>query len=335
MNKSAWLEQVSEEILEPDLPICDPHHHLWDHPGSRYLLDEILGDIGDGHNVVSTVFVECASMYRADGPDAMKPVGETEFVQGIAAMSASGNYGECRVASGIVSMADLALGKNVSAVLEAHLAASPNRFRGIRHATGWNENRDIRNSHSNPSEGLMRDDAFREGFAVLADMDLSFDAWFYHTQMDDFVDLSARSRNATIILDHFGGPLGIGPYAGKQEDVFAEWKDKISQLEPQENVHFKLGGINMKINGFDWHKRDLPPTSDELVERTAPWYEHCIDTFGADRCMFESNFPVDKESCSYDILWNAFKKMSRGRSEQERAALFHDTATRVYRLGTA
>ena len=332
MDKQEWLSQVIEETLEPDLPICDPHHHLWDHPGSRYLLDELLADTGSGHNVVSTVFVECASMYRAEGPQAMRPVGETEFVQGIAAMSASGGYGHTRVASGIVSHADLTLGEAVREILEAHVAASPNRFRGIRHAAGWHESPDIRNSHSRPPQSLMMQDDFRQGLSVLASMGLSFDAWFYHDQLAEFVDLAKALPEATIILDHFGGPLGIGPYEGKEDDVFAVWREQIAPLADVPNVYFKLGGINMKVNGFGWHTRDKPPGSDELVDRTGRYYEFCIDTFGPRRCMFESNFPVDKESCAYNVLWNAFKKLSQHLPDNDRAALFHDTAARVYRI---
>lgn len=345
MNPSTqmqWLAQVAEPVLEPALPICDPHHHLWDHPGSRYLLDEILADIGNnaaagqetgvGHNVVSTVFVECGSMYRADGDINLRPVGETEFVQGIAAMSASGRYGPTRVASGIVSYADLTLGRDVKAVLEAHIAASPNRFRGIRHATAWHASPEIRNAHTNPSEHLMLDDKFRQGFAELEAMGLSFDAWFFHHQLAEFTDLARAFPGVTIILDHFGGPLGIGPYAGQQDAVFGAWKDSISALADCPNVYFKLGGINMKVNGYAWHKRDKPPTSDELVAATGPYYEHCLQMFGANRCMFESNFPVDRDSCAYTILWNAFKKLSQGLDKSEKAAIFHDTATRVYGL---
>mgnify|MGYP000049815753 FL=1 len=332
MKQAAWLAQVVEEALEPDLPICDPHHHLWDHPGSRYLLDEILQDTGSGHNVVSTVFVECGSMYRASGKPQLRPVGETEFVQGIAAMSASGQYGHTRVASGIVSHADLSLGREVKTVLDAHMAASPNRFRGVRHATGWHESDAIRNAHSKPPAGLMLDATFREGFSQLSPLGLTFDAWFYHQQMAEFVDLARAFPETTIILDHFGGPLGIGPYAGQQREVFAAWRDSISALADCPNVHFKLGGINMKVNGFNWHQRALPPSSDELVDATGAYYEHCLEIFGAQRCMFESNFPVDKSSCSYQVLWNAFKKLSRSLSASDRAALFHDTATRVYRL---
>lgn len=332
MDKLSWLSQVDEEVLEPALEICDPHHHLWDHPGSRYLLDEILGDTGSGHNVSSTVFVECNSMYRETGAEHLRPVGETEFVQGIAAMSASGNDGSTRIAAGIVGFADLTLGAGVREVLEAHAAASPNRFRGIRHAAGWHESDEIRNSHTNPPPGLMGRPDFQEGFAVLGDMGLGFDAWFYHHQMQEFVALARAFPDVTIILDHLGGPLGIGPFEGKREDVFSRWRDDIAGLKDCQNVYFKLGGINMKINGYGWHRRDMPPGSDELVDATAPWYEHCIDTFGADRCMFESNFPVDRESCSYKILWNAFKKMTRTRPAEDRRKLFHDTAAGVYRL---
>ncbi|MFT4712139.1 MAG: putative TIM-barrel fold metal-dependent hydrolase [Candidatus Azotimanducaceae bacterium] len=332
MSQEEWLAQVKEEIIEPELPICDPHHHLWDHPSHRYMLDEILKDTGEGHNIVSTVFVECSSMFRANGPEELKPVGETEFVQGIAAMSASGQYGKTRVAEGIVSHANLSLGKDVRPVLEAHVAASNNRFKGIRHAAGWHPEKSVRNSHSRPTEHLMRDEKFQEGFQVLSDMGLSFDAWFYHEQLPEFIELANNFPKTTIILDHFGGPLGIGPYEGKLDAVFDDWCELVAPLENNPNVLFKLGGINMKVNGFDWHKLPQPPSSDQLVDATARYYQFCIDRFGAERCMFESNFPVDKDSCSYHVLWNAFKKMSKGYSNEERQALFHDTATQAYRL---
>ncbi|MFP6808931.1 MAG: amidohydrolase family protein [Pseudomonadales bacterium] len=330
MDKGTWLAQVQEEIVDPERKICDPHHHLWDHPGSRYLLDELLEDTNSGHNIVSTVFVECSSMYKAGVDRAIAPIGETEFVQGIAAMSASGRYGHMRAASGIVSFADLTLGDSVRDVLQAHMSASANRFKGIRHAAGWHASDNVRNSHTNPPEGLMLNDNFREGLAVLNDLGLTFDAWFYHHQLPEFIDLAKAFPNVTIILDHFGGPLGIGPFDA--ESTFNDWRDNISELKDCKNVHFKLGGVNMKINGFGWHNREVPPGSDELVDKTARYYDHCIDTFGADRCMFESNFPVDKESCSYQVLWNAFKKIAANRTESERAALFHDTATNVYSL---
>lgn len=327
-----WIDLVKEETLEPKLPICDPHHHLWDTQAQCYLLNQFLQDANSGHNVVSTVFVECSSMYRQDGPDALKPIGETEFVQGIAAMSDSGGYGTTRVAAGIVSFANLLMGEAVKPVLEAHIAASPNRFRGIRHAAGWDPSPAVRNSHSNPPRHLYMRDEFRRGFALLQPLQLSFDAWFYHTQLDDFIDLAKTFPETTIILNHLGGPLGIGPYAGCRQEIFAYWQERIETLGNYPNVYLKLGGINMKVNGFEWHTRERPASSEELAEATSAYYDHAIKHFGASRCMFESNFPVDKASCSYNVLWNTFKKISQDYSADERNALFCDTATRVYRL---
>ncbi|MDX1581278.1 MAG: amidohydrolase family protein, partial [Alphaproteobacteria bacterium] len=283
-----WLAQVTEDILEPDLPIIDPHHHLWDRDGSRYLLHELLDDTGTGHNIIATVFVECMSMYRADGPEALRPLGETEFVNGIAAMSASGQYGRMRACAGIVSYADLMLGAAVDEVLEAHIAAATERFRGIRHAAGWDASSDIRNSHTDPPKGLFLNSTFREGFARLAPNNLSFEAWCYHPQIPELTDLARAFPETTIIFNHFGGPLGIGPYEGKRAEIFDRWRQDVAELATCENVYAKLGGINMAINGFGWHKRDLPPTSDEIEQATRDWYLHSIDVFGPDRCMFES-----------------------------------------------
>jgi predicted TIM-barrel fold metal-dependent hydrolase len=326
-----WLAQVQEPIIEPERPICDPHHHLWDHPDSRYLLDELLADTGSGHNVVSTVFVECASMYRAEGPEAMRPVGETEFVNGVAAMSASGGYGATRACAGIVSFADLCLGARAGEVLDAHMAASP-RFRGIRHAAGWDADDRVRNSHTNPVEGLLLDEAFRKGFAELGKRGLSFDAWLYHPQIGQLTDLARAFPDTVIIFDHFGGPLGIGPYEGQREEIFTRWQRDIATLAECRNVYAKLGGLVMPINGFGFHKGDTPPTSDEIVSATARYYRHAIDCFGVERCMFESNFPVDKQSCSYPVLWNAFKKLVADASDTEKQWLFHDSACAAYRI---
>lgn len=328
----AWLDQHIEEALEPELPICDPHHHLWDYPHSRYLLDELLQDTGGGHNIRQTVFVECMAMYRQDGPEIMRPVGETEFVQGIAAQSASGQYGPCRAAAGIVSFADLMLGEGVIPVLQAHRAASQNRFRGVRHACSWDASDDIRNSHTRPPEHLYLQAKFREGFACLEEQGLVFDSWIYHTQLHELASLAREFPGVTIVLDHMGGPLGIGPYADKRAEVFELWQQGICELAACDNVVVKLGGLAMPINGFDWHKRSVPPSSEELAEVTAPYYLFCIEQFGVQRCMFESNFPVDKVSCSYTVLWNSFKRMVEDFSPQEKAALFHDTAVKVYSL---
>ena len=332
MKQAEWLAQVSEDIIDPERPICDPHHHLWDHPDSRYLLDELIADTGSGHNIVSTVFVECASMYRADGPEALRPVGETEFVNGVAAMSASGGYGAMRACLGIVSYADLTLGAAAGEVLDAHLAASP-RFRGIRHAAGWDASDAVRNSHTNPSQHLLGQAAFRDGFAELGRRGLSFDSWLYHRQIPELTELARAFPGTTIIFDHFGGPLGIGPYAGQREAIFAQWREDVAELARCENVYAKLGGLVMPINGFDFHKRERPATSDKLVAATGRYYRHALDCFGVQRCMFESNFPVDKASCSYAVLWNAFKKLVADASETEKAWLFHDAAATAYRLG--
>jgi L-fuconolactonase len=332
LSHDAWLAQVTEQALEPELPIIDPHHHLWDHPNNRYLLNEIISDTGTGHRVVGTVFVECLSMYRADGPASLKPVGETEFVNGIAAQSASGQYGETRVAAGIVSYADLTLGAAVEEVLQAHIAAAPARFRGIRHAGGFDPDPRVRNSHTKPTADLYQSANFREGFAKLKGLNLSFEAWQYHPQMPSVTDLAKAFPDTTIILNHFGGPLGIGPYEGKRAEIFPQWKDDITELAQCPNVVVKLGGINMPVNGFNWHRRSVPPNSDELVAATRDYYLHAIDKFGPARCMFESNFPVDRISCSYGVLWNSFKKITARFTLDEKAHLFHRTAAKTYRL---
>jgi predicted TIM-barrel fold metal-dependent hydrolase len=328
-----WLAKTAEDALEPDLPICDAHHHLWDRPGNRYALDEILQDTGGGHRIVSTVFVQCRTMYRKDGPEEMKPVGETEFIQGIAAQSASGQYGETAVAHGIVSFTDFRLGAAVAPVLEAHEVAGRNRFSGIRQASAWHESPDI-TSHC-PVPGLLSDEKFREGFAYLEKYDLAYDVTLYHPQILEFADLAKAFPGVTVVMDHVGFPLAEGPYKGKRQEVFAEWKESISALAACPNAIVKLGGLAMPIFDFGWHEQAVPPTSAELAEATAPYYLYCIEQFGADRCMFESNFPVDKVSCSYTVLWNSFKRMTTHLSREQRSALFHDTAARVYKLSAS
>jgi predicted TIM-barrel fold metal-dependent hydrolase len=328
----AWLGRVAEPAIEPELPIVDPHHHLWDRPGYPYLLPELLADLGSGHNICATVFVECMSMYRAGGGAESRPVGETEFVNGIAAMSASGNYGAAQVCAGIVAFADLTLGDRVAPVLDAHIAAGGGRFRGIRHAAGWDASDQVWNSDTRPPQGLYRSAAFRAGFAELARRRLVFDAWLYHPQLDDVVDLARAFPDTTIVLDHVGGPIGIGPYAGRVDETFASWKAAISTLAACPNVVAKLGGLGMKIGVFDFHRRPDPVGSEILAVAYRPWIETCIEAFGADRCMFESNFPVDKVTSSYAVLWNAFKRLATGASPADKAALFAGTARRVYRL---
>ncbi|HKI97845.1 MAG TPA: amidohydrolase family protein [bacterium] len=331
-DNSAWLAQQVEEVLEPHLPICDPHHHLWDFETHRYLLPDLVADVTSGHNVRSTVFIECTAMYRADAPEELRPLGETEFVNGAAAMSASGRYGAARACAGIVGFADLALGARVEAVLEAHVARGGGRFRGIRHISAYDASDAIRASHTNPPPELLGETRFREGFARLRPLCLTFDAWLYHPQIPELTSLARAFPEQPIVLDHVGGPLGIGPYAGKHDEIFPHWQQSIRELAGCPNVHVKLGGLGMKINGFDFHKRPKPPSSQELAELWRPYMETCIEAFTPQRCMFESNFPVDKVSGSYRVYWNAFKRLASGASATEKAALFHDTAAHFYRL---
>ncbi|MEZ5818904.1 MAG: amidohydrolase family protein [Hyphomicrobiaceae bacterium] len=336
-NNQAWLAQVQETALEPDLPICDPHHHLWDaRPEAvqpRYLLDEILEDMSGGHNIVSTVFIECGAMFKADGPENFRCVGETEFVNGIAAMSASGGYGHARVAATIIGTCDLRIGDAAGDVLDAQIVAGGGRFHGIRRGAFWHASPEIRNHRTNPPEGLLLRDDFRAGFKHLAPRNLSFEVWCSHPQIPDAVSLARAFPDTTIILDHFGGPCGIGPYAGKADEVFADWKTKIDELAKCQNVYAKLGGLNMDVNGYHWEARPKPPTSAELAEATRRYFDYTIEKFGPSRCMFESNFPVDKLSCSYTVLWNSFKILAKGFSADEKAAMFRGTAERVYRIG--
>jgi len=327
-----WLDRRKEPILAPDLPIVDPHHHLWDRPGWRYLLDELLADTSSGHNVVATVFVQARAMTRAAGPVEMRPVGETEFVNGVAAMSASGIYGKTKHCAGIVGHADLTLGSRVEPVLAAHIGAGGDRFRGIRHISAWDADASIRNPAYSPPRGLLGDKNFREGFAILGRLGLSFDAWLYHPQIDDVRDLARAFAETKIVLNHVGGPIGIGAYAGKHKQVFPGWAASIKALAACPNVHVKLGGLGMRMGGFGFHEQSEPPSSETLAATWRPYIETCINAFGPSRCMFESNFPVDKGSYSYPVFWNACKLLTKGASDAEKADLFSGTATRFYRL---
>jgi predicted TIM-barrel fold metal-dependent hydrolase len=330
----AWLAKSHEAILEPDLEIIDPHHHLWDFPQYRYLLDDILADTSSGHKVLSTVFMECTACFRADGPEAMRPVGEVEFVNGIAAMSASGAYGPTRIAAGIVGLAELTLGAKVEEVLQAQISVGGGRFRGIRYVASWEDKEpSIHNGHTNPPPHLYRDHAkFREGFAVLSKLGLTFDAWLYHPQLTDLIALARSFPDQPIVLDHCGGPLGAGWYADRRDEIFIEWSHNIRELARCPNVMIKLGGLGMRVNGFDFHKRENPPSSQDLATAWRPYIETCIEAFGPARAMFESNFPVDKHSGSYVAYWNAFKRLASGASAAEKALLFRETARKFYNL---
>ncbi|WP_250454607.1 amidohydrolase family protein [Caballeronia sp. ATUFL_M2_KS44] len=331
---AGWLaKQPHEEALEPELPIIDTHHHLWDLPGSRYLISELADDMRTGHNIVQTVFLECHAMYREDGPPEMRPVGETTFAAGLAAMSESGNYGPARVAQGIVGMADLSLGDAVRPVLEAHIRAGDGRFRGVRYATAWDASEVIGNSYTADGPHMLARPRVRAGIACLASLGLSYDAWVFHPQLGDVIELARAMPDLNIVLGHCGGPLGYGPYANRREAVFAEWKPKMIELAALPNVTVKLGGMMMRLAAFDYNVVPAPPSSVELAEMWRPYIETCIELFGAERCMFESNFPVEKMGSSYVTLWNCFKRITAAASASEKASLYSDTARRVYRLG--
>jgi predicted TIM-barrel fold metal-dependent hydrolase len=332
-----WHSLTQEPPLEPDLPICDPHHHFWDLrperlPYQRYLLDELLTDISSGHNVRSTVFIECRSMYRPDGPPELRPAGEVEFVQGLAAASASGTYGAARAAASIIGHADLNLGSRVEPVLEALRAASPNRFRGIRHSVTWDPHPEIENTAAHNRPGQLAGETFRSGARVLARMGLSLEGWLYAPQLPELADFARAVPDLPIVLNHIGGLLRVGPYANRDDEVLANWRSGIAVVAACPNVSIKLGGIGMTRTGFDWHARFKPVGSEELAGSMAPFIPYCIEQFGPDRCILESNFPVDKVSFSYNIMYNAFKILTRDYSATERAAMFHDTAARFYRI---
>ena len=337
-NIPGWLDQVQEEILDPERPIIDPHHHLWHGPSEapgvkdsyRYLLEDLWSDTSSGHNIKKTVFIDCGQEYRDEGPEAFRPVGETEFVVEIA-NQAKKDPAKAQI-SGIVGHVNMMLGEASKEVLEAHIEKGEGLFRGIRHSGGWDANEAVKNAHSEPFEHIYFEDSFQRGLEQLIKLDMVFDTWHYHNQISDLTVLAKALPDLKIVHDHFGGPLGIGPYEGKKDIIFSQWKDDISALSDCPNVYSKLGGLAMPINGWNWHKRDLPATSDELVNMHKAYYSHTIEAFGVERCMFESNFPVDKQSISYHVLWNAFKKMSLGFTEEEKHYLFYETAREFYSL---
>jgi predicted TIM-barrel fold metal-dependent hydrolase len=327
-----WLALHNEEVLDPARPIVDPHHHLWDRGGQRYLIEEITSDIAAGHNVIATVYVEARSMYRAQGPEALRPVGEVEFANGAAAMSASGGYGPAAVCAGIVGHVNLLLGEGAQAVLEAEIAAGQGRFRGIRHSSAWDADAGVAGMYATRPKGLLLDSTFRKGFACLAPLGMSFDAWLFHPQIGELAELARAFPNTKIVLDHCGGPAGIGSYANRREEIFASWKASIEEIAKCPNVVVKLGGLAMRLLGYDFHERPKPPSSEELAAAWRPYIETCIEAFGPARAMFESNFPPDKGQCSYRVIFNAFKRISASCSEAEKTALFSKTAVDFYRL---
>jgi predicted TIM-barrel fold metal-dependent hydrolase len=327
-----WLALRKEEIIDPARPIVDPHHHLWDRGGQRYLIEEMAEDIASGHNIIATVYVDCRSMYRAHGPEAFRPVGEVEFANGVAAMSASGGYGPAAICAGIVSHVNLLLGEAARPVLEAEIAAGQGRFRGIRHSSAWDADANVAGMYAKRPKGLLLDATFRKGFACLAPLGLSFDAWLFHPQIGELADLARAFPDTKIVLDHCGGPIGIGSYANRRDEIFPAWKASIQEIARCPNVAVKLGGLAMRLLGYDFHERPLPPSSEQAAVAWRPYIETCIEAFGPDRSMFESNFPPDKGQCSYQVIFNTFKRIAAQYSEAEKTALFSKTATEFYQL---
>ncbi|MDY7097168.1 MAG: amidohydrolase family protein [Pseudomonadota bacterium] len=342
---------MTETIIEPDLPIIDPHHHLWDlramlpmfpeprHrfietlvPAAYYGFDHLRADVTSGHNVIATVFMECGAFYNGAYGDAQKSVGEVEYVNGVAAQSASGLYGPLRMCAGIVGHADLTLGSAAGSVLDALHAVSPHRFKGIRHQGAWDADPEVLGPPFHAPEGLYRDSAFREGFAELGKRGMSFDAWILEPQLPDVIDLARAFPDTPICLDHCGTPLGNASYAGKLGERFDAWRSNIIELGKCENVMVKLGGLAM-------HNCAMPEAgpaagigSEELAALWKPYIETCIEAFGTHRGMFESNYPVDRWGASYPVLWNAFKRITAGASADEKAALYAGNAARFYRI---
>ncbi|MGB8859330.1 MAG: amidohydrolase family protein [Ilumatobacteraceae bacterium] len=323
----AWLDLVIEDVVEPDLPIVDPHHHLWPAGGALpYGLDQLHADVGSGHRVEQTVFVECRAAYRTEGAAEFAPVGETEFV------AAQARRDSPLLISAIVAHADLRLA-NLDDVLDAHDAAGEGLFRGVRHALSHPHHPEALSIPGRAPAGLSADSAFRAGLARLGERGLTYDTWHYHYQNREFLDLARAVPGTTMVLDHFGTPLGVGPYASQREEIFTQWQHDVAEIARCENVVAKLGGLAMRDNGFGWDAASRPPTSAEFVAAQGRYYLHAIECFGPQRCMFESNFPVDRFSLSYRTVWNAFKQLTAEFSPEERTAMFSGTARRVYRLG--
>nr|WP_145552213.1 amidohydrolase family protein [Variovorax boronicumulans] len=333
LGSDAWLNQVREEAIDPDRPIIDPHHHLWHSRGDwgPYLLGQLWADTGGGHNIRKTVFIECRASYRADGPEHLRSAGEAEFVAGIARASRQGGGGA--EIAGFVGHTDLRQGEaQLREVLAAQQDAAQGLFRGIRHAGARDPNPEALTIPGRGSEGLYADADFRAGVALLGRLGHTYDTWHYHHQNPAFAALARAIPGTTLVLDHFGTPLGVGAYAGQRDAIFSQWQRDIEEIARCPNVVAKLGGLAMPDNGFGWDRRALPANSDELVEAQGRYYRHTIECFGPQRCMFESNFPVDRRSLPYVSYWNAMKKIAKGYAEGEQDAMFRGTAQRVYRL---
>ena len=324
-----WLAKLEEDVLEPDLPIVDPHHHLWLRGGYTYLMPELAADMDCGHNIAATVFAECHSMYRKDGPEEERSLDKTEFVTGQAAMSASGEFGPARACAVMFGNVDMTLGAAAEPLLERHIEASGGRFRGVRYSTGWDADDRIRSVA--PESGMLVEGKVKEAASILARLGLALDSWLYHPQLDEVAELADAVPDLTIVLNHVGSPILGGPYRGRRDEVFAEWRERIRRVGERENVYVKLGALPIRMPDFAGD-RSLPPGSEEVAAAWRPWIETCIEAFSPARAMYESNFPVQKRWCSYQVCWNAFKRISQAATATEKVDLFAGAAARAYRI---
>lgn len=325
-----WLALCQEAALAPDVPIVDPHHHLWDRGGHTYLPEQLAAEArASGHHLLSSVYVECLSQYLDSGPEHLQPVGETAYVSAIAEAARASGGGD--IAAGLVAFADLSLGDAVDEVLDAHALHSRGRLRGIRYCTAHDSDPAIHSAYPT-RPGMLREAAVQAGAARLARRGLSLDVWAYFHQLDEVLALARACPGLSIVLDHAGGPIGMGPYAEQRQQVFQRWRQGLQALGRQPNVVLKFGGLAMPLAGFEWRKRPQPPDSQTLAAAWQPFWEVCLEAFGPQRCMFESNFPVDRSGCSYTALWNAFKRLAAPLSPAERQQVLAATAQRVYRV---
>ena len=324
-----WLALHTEDVIDPSLPVVDAHHHLWRHDGNRYMAEDFSDDLAGGHKIVASVYVECGSMYRETGPEPLRPLGEIEFAAGIAdTYAAQGKAGICEA---IVGTADLSLGSSVKRVLEAAIEAGRGRLRGIRRITAWDADETLMANLIRRRPGMLSEPSFREGFSCLAPLDLTFDAFVFQRQLPELLDLARRFPDTMIVVDHCGGPIRVASYGRALDESFRAWRNDLKLLATLDNVWIKLGGLGMRIAGFEFDSREMPPTSGQLAAAWRPYIDSCIDIFGPSRSMFESNFPADKGTCSYTVLWNAFKRIAESYSDTEKQDLFARTASRFYK----
>lgn len=320
-----WLALGHEDVLAPEQPILDAHHHLWDRPEGRYAAGEFQRDVAQGHDIRASIFVQCRTGYRENGPVGFQPVGEVETI-----LKWCQEYPSHPV--GIIAFADLQLGDAVCPVLDALAAAGKGKVCGIRNTTAYHPHPMIRSNPRPTPEGLLRSDAFKAGARVLAEKGLCLDIWAYQTQLADVCALAQAVPDLTIIVNHCGGPLGVGPYRRDDPRTFHEWRTALGRVAELPNTHIKIGGFGLTVMGYAYARHPFPPHSKALAADWAPYFETCTELFGIKRALFESNFPVDKGQFSYRALWNAFKRLSAELDDDARNDLFWRNAASCYRI---